>query len=71
MQRPEPRHPGNLAGSKWTSRDPSLPYCHWIVIELSGDEVLLQSVLAPATTHRLAWRELRERARWQPGWLAV
>lgn len=67
--RPEPRHPGKLAGSKWTSRDPSLSYCHWIVIEVSGDTVVLQSVLAAATTVRLAWRALRDRALWQPGWL--
>lgn len=66
--RPEPRHPGNLAGSKWSSRGASLPYLHWIVIEVSGDEVVLQAVLSPATTHRMPWRGLRERERWQPGW---
>lgn len=66
--RPEPRHPGKLAGSKWSSRDPARPYCHWVVIEIRGDEVVLQSVLAPATTIRMAWRALRDRAAWQPGW---
>ena len=67
--KPEPRHPRQLAGSKWTSRDRELAYCHWIVIEVSGDEVVLQSVLERATTLRLPWRSLRERPRWQPGWL--
>jgi tryptophan-rich hypothetical protein len=64
----EPRHPGKLAGSKWTSRDPTLPYCHWVVIEVSGDQVVLQSVLERTATMRIAWRGLRVRERWIPGW---
>lgn len=65
---PEPRHPRRLAGSKWTSHDPALPYCHWIVIEVSRGEVELQAILAPAARVRLPWRGLRERPRWEPGW---
>ncbi len=65
---PEPRSPANLAGSKWTSRDPALAYCHWVVIARSGDDVVLQSVLSPATTMQIPWRGLRDRERWQPGW---
>lgn len=69
MKRPEePRHPGKLAASKWTSCDPDLPYCHWIVIEVSGDSVVLQSVLAADVTLRRPWRSLRDRTRWSPGW---
>ncbi len=68
MERLEPRHPGKLAGSKWTSRDPSLAYCHWVVIEVTGDEVVLQSVLERSTTVRMKWRFLRARDRWSPGW---
>lgn len=66
--RPEPRSPANLTGSKWTCREPEHGLRHWIVIERSRDEVVLQSVLSPATTRRVAWRSLRERARWEPGW---
>lgn len=67
--RPEPRHPGRLAGSKWTQRDAGRAFSHWIVIEVSGDQVVLQAILDPATTRRLAWRALRDRASWQPGWV--
>jgi tryptophan-rich hypothetical protein len=64
----EPRDPRRLVGSKWTRRAPGERLCHWIAIERSGAEVVLQAVLEPAATQRLAWRALRDRARWQPGW---
>jgi tryptophan-rich hypothetical protein len=65
---PEPRHPRQLARSKWTSRHAGLAYRHWVVIEVSGPDVVLQAVLAPATTLRVPWQALRERPRWSPGW---
>ena len=66
--RPEPRHPGRLAGSKWTRCDEGRAFCHWIAIEVTRDEVVLQAILEPTATLRLPWRALRDRARWQPGW---
>lgn len=66
--RPEPRHPRKLAGSKWTCRNTELPFCHWVVVEVTGDDVVLQSVLEKTTKLRVPWRSLRDRARWAPGW---
>jgi tryptophan-rich hypothetical protein len=63
-----PRHPRHLAGSAWTWRGNPDELCHWRVIEVHGDEAVLQPILAPTRTLRLPWRELRERARWSPGW---
>lgn len=66
---PHPQHPRQLARSKWTSRVPTLERCHWTVIEVSGDEVVLASVLPPTVAHRIPWRALRDRAQWAPGWI--
>ncbi len=69
MKPPEhPTHPRQLPRSKWTSRDPALAYCHWTIIELSGNTAVLAAVLEAAATHRIAWRDLRDRERWLPGW---
>jgi len=66
--RPEPRHPGRLAGSKWSRCDGDDGLCHYVAIEVSRDEVVLQAVLDPRIVLRLPWRALRDRARWRPGW---
>lgn len=68
ITRPEPRHPSRLAGSKWSRCDEGRAYCHYVVIEVSRDDVVLQAILDHHVTLRLPWRALRDRARWQPGW---
>ena len=65
----EPSNPGKLAASKWSNVDEAVPYRHYVVTEVHATgEVVLASVLAPASTLRLPWRELRDRAVWRPGW---
>ena len=66
----EPSNPGKLAGGKWSNVDPAVQYRHYVVTEVHATgEVVLASVLVPASTLRLPWRELRDRAVWRPGWI--
>lgn len=57
-----------LVGTAWTSTAPIEDRRHWVVATVRGDEAELRSVLSPTATHRVAWRALRDRARWLPGW---
>lgn len=57
-----------LIGTAWTSAAPLEGRRHWVVATVRGDEAELRSVLAPIASHRVAWRALRDRARWLPGW---
>ena len=49
-----------------------LEYCHWEVTVhyKKSKEVLLRATLNPEATIKIDWRELRDRARWSPGWRA-
>ncbi len=62
-----PHHPDKLVGTQWTAVDPEEGRRHWQVLERSGDKALLRAVL-DGVTHELPWRDLRDRARWTPGW---
>lgn len=65
-----PRHPDRLVGTKWSAVAPVEPReRHWVVVEWSprAGEVTLEAVLTTRRV-RLAWRALRDRAAWVPGW---
>lgn len=62
-----PHHPDKLAGTQWTAVDPEESRRHWQVVERRGDQAFLRAVLDGATCE-LPWRDLRDRARWTPGW---
>jgi hypothetical protein len=40
-----------------------------VVIEVAGDSIVLQAVLERSTILRIAWRALRDRDDWHPGWM--
>ena len=63
-----PTTPRHLVGSGWTRRGTPGEPCHWRVVAVSGDEAELRAVLDAALALRLPWRDLRDRARWVPGW---
>lgn len=67
---PHPIHPTHLPGSKWSSVDEALEFCHWEVSSYSKKKgvVTLFATLDRDTTLTIPWRELRERERWEPGW---
>jgi tryptophan-rich hypothetical protein len=72
--RPEPiypRHPRQVPGSKWTSPPAVHPFCHWEVEALrpSTGVAVLRATLDPHHKLLIPWRELRDRARWLPGWV--
>ncbi len=73
-QRPYPVHPNHLLHSKWSTAEgyDELEYCHWEVTVhyKKSKEVLLRATLNPEATIKIDWRELRDRARWSPGWRA-
>lgn len=66
-----PTDPARLVGSAWTRGDTVWRYRHWHVVAKHGDEVELAAVLDPAARRRVAWRTLRDRTVWQPGWRAL
>jgi tryptophan-rich hypothetical protein len=71
-QRPYPVHPTHLLHSKWSTAEgyDELEFCHWEVITFlkRKGEVELRATLDEDARVRLPWRELRDRARWVPGW---
>jgi tryptophan-rich hypothetical protein len=64
-----PSNPDKLPGSKWTAVTPSDRRKHWQVVRVDkkSGNVELEAVL-DNHRKRLAWRELRDRDRWRPGW---
>lgn len=71
-----PLHPKKLLLSKWTATQPTGKDKHFLVVELvlPADPTLpLESVELEAVMSRqrrtLAWRELRDTARWRQGWV--
>lgn len=66
---PAPIHPRHLRGSHWTSSPGRLAHRHWEVIEWrkKRGEVVLRALLDAGALVEIPWRELRDRARWQPG----
>lgn len=71
-RRPHPVHPRHLVGSKWSSapEHEGLCYRHWEVVRYDSKrgEVVLRATLDRDQELRFAWRLLRERDRWLPGW---
>lgn len=66
-----PARASNLMATKWTSATPVLGRRHWEVLRVEGAEAELRSALDRLTTHRLPWRELRDRGQWTPGWISI
>ncbi|MFT5433457.1 MAG: hypothetical protein ACI9OJ_004163 [Myxococcota bacterium] len=66
-----PTHPGHLLGTKWTSAKGLHPFRHWEVMKVVRDQVHLQATLDSRVVMISAWRSLRTRAEWQPGWLST
>ncbi len=66
-----PAGPVRLVGSAWTRVDTAWRYRHWEIVAREGEEVILAAVLARACRHRVRWRDLRDRAVWQPGWQRI
>ena len=66
-----PRHPNQLAGTKWTAVLPRLGYRHFEVETVSTKTgvAVLRPVLDRSESLTIEWRELRDRDAWQPGWL--
>lgn len=64
-----PNHIKQILGAAWTAADPTLPYRHFVVefVTKAGD-VQLEAVLDRGYKMSLPWRDLRDRARWTPGW---
>ena len=63
-----PAHPRHLLGSAWTRLDEAWRFCHWEIVARDGDDVILRATLDRASERRLAWRALRDRTIWMPGW---
>ena len=63
-----PAHPRHLLGSAWTRVPPDWTHRHWTVVGRVADDVLVRAILDPRCERRLAWRALRDRACWLPGW---
>ena len=65
-----PRHPTHLVDSKWTRVDGEHTYRHWVISEHRKERgvVRARAVLDTAVEIELPWRELRDRALWEPGW---
>ena len=68
-----PRHPDQLPGTKWTSREGLLEFRHWEVdvVRSRRGTVVLRATLDGARTIELPWRDLRNRADWTPGWTST
>jgi tryptophan-rich hypothetical protein len=71
-----PLHPKKLLLSKWTAVRPERREKHFLVAEVVTPDppeapvewVELEAVHSRAR-HRIAWRELRDSARWRQGWV--
>ena len=67
-QTQHPRHPRHLVGSAWTFV-PADPFRHFVVLRVDRDgNVHMEAVLDAEFHLTFAWRELRDRAKWTPGW---
>ncbi len=65
---PAPVHPRHLVGSAWTRLDDAWTYCHWEIVSLDRAVVTLRATLDRTCVRGMAWRELRDRTTWLPGW---
>lgn len=71
-----PLHPKKLMSSKWTAVQPVARQKHFMVVHVVQPDppetriewVDLEAVYSKAVT-RIAWRELRDSARWKQGWV--
>jgi tryptophan-rich hypothetical protein len=64
-----PHRPDRLVGSAWTAVDIEDDRKHWEVVEYrAGAGTAVLRALHDDTRRELPWRELRDRARWRPGW---
>lgn len=72
--RPHPQSPNQLVGSSWTRAGAGAgPLRHFEVVAHNHKTgmVTLRPALEPDAGIELPWRELRDRARWSPGWLSL
>ncbi len=58
----------HLVGSKWSAAQVEERRKHWEVVELDGKEHCVLRAVIDGERRRLAWRELRDRDQWAPGW---
>lgn len=71
-----PLHPKKLLLTKWTAVTPIARNKHFLVSKVVAPEppevaivwVEVEAVYSKAV-HRIAWRELRDTARWRQGWV--
>ena len=74
LQQKNSVHPKALLHSKWTAVQPLDKQKHFVVIKViepldhSPIECVEIEAVLSKVTQRIAWRELREVARWQQGW---
>jgi tryptophan-rich hypothetical protein len=66
-----PIHPTHLERSKWSYVGDEHDFKHWEVESFSKKRGVLTlfAVLEKTTTISIPWRELRDREKWEPGWV--
>lgn len=64
-----PQNPSKLVGTHWTAVVPGDRCRHWEVVEYRPKTglAIVEAVLDKAQV-AIAWRELRDREVWRPGW---